>query len=650
MERFVKAGIIFIALVSVIGTVYASELHLEEIVVSAARNPKAVKELGTNVSVITREDILKLKSEDIGDILGRQTGIIVSKEGTLGANRSLAIRGVNAQQVLVMVDGRPVNSTSLGLAEISQIPLNNVEQIEIIRGAHSSLYGANAVGGVINIVTRKPSTDIPLTDIYFSAGSYNTSKLGMNFSQRKENLNYSVNAGQDISNGWRDNSDYESKHFAANLGYNLDKIGTFRVSGAHYADEIGIPGPSNSTIDAWDGSVERLSSSPNARQESHKQNFSLEYVKDLDKISKARLQLYGNEDLQTYVNPDWSVNDLRSNMTRGMEVQYDRVLSGTKFPHEITLGSDIHRDSFRQENRNTRTDSISRKTNSASFYVQDIMGRDPLDLTVGARYDHHSAYPDQFNPHIGVLWYPLQSFKASLNIARAFRAPTFNDLYWPYTQETYWGTNYITQGNPSLKAEEAYSYDIGVEYTDGRDFLSKLTLFYITTEDMIAWKQTMTNSTTYTYQPQNYLRARTSGAEFELHQRISTGITHAIGYTYLHAEGKQEGELEYKLLKFRPHHKAHYQISYGNDFGFGVTVTGEYAHKQFEADGLSGMKLPSYTLLDIRITQKIAGAELFFGIDNITNKKYMDRTDGFGRPYPLPGRAFFGGITVKLLG
>ena len=81
-----------------------------------------------------------------------------------------------------------------------------------------------------------------------------------------------------------------------------------------------------------------------------------------------------------------------------------------------------------------------------------------------------------------------------------------------------------------------------------------------------------------------------------------------------------------------------------------MVVIARYVHKQYEQDGNLGLKLPSYTLLDVRVTQKIAGAELFLGVDNITDKKYMDRTDGFGNPYPLPSRTIFGGITVRFMG
>ena len=547
-----------------------------------------------------------------------------------------------------MIDGRSINSTSLGSAEISQIPLNNVERIEIVRGASSTLYGANAVGGVINIITKKPETETPLTDIYFSVGDFNTSVIRVNFSQRKDKFDYFFSGGQNISNGWRENSDYENKNFSLKLGYKIPRFGNLSLTGGYYVDELGVPGSSNVSIDKWNGTLEKISSSPNARQEAEKEYLTLEYQDTVSETSSARVKLYGNDDMQTYVNPDGMspTNDLRKNITRGVEGQYDMYLVKGKISHEITIGSDFHQDRFRHEDRNERIDKISKKIENYSIYIQDAINFYPLITTIGFRYDKHSAYAEQINPRLGIIWLHFENLKYSLNVGRAFRAPTFNDLYYPYEEED-WGFICIFQGNPDLKPEKAWSYDAGVEYRYNDNVLTKLTLFQIKTEDMIDWKSTTIDSSTYKYQPENYIEAINQGVEIEHNHKISKCINQAVNYTYLHSEGKSNQEDEYKILKFKPHHRANYKIKYRNDFGFGAVIMGEYVHKQWTQDGNSGKKLPSYTLLNIRITQKISDAEIFFGIDNITDKKYIDRTDVSGNPYPLPGRTIFGGVALK---
>ena len=180
--------------------------------------------------------------------------------------------------------------------------------------------------------------------------------------------------------------------------------------------------------------------------------------------------------------------------------------------------------------------------------------------------------------------------------------------------------------------------------------MTKCTLFETQTKDMIDWKQSLVNATTYKYQPENYLRGLSRGVEFEFEHKISSVLTQGLNYTYLEARGKREDEADYKTLKFRPRHQANYKIQYNNDSGFGVMLAGQYVHRQWEQDGEQGMKLPSYTILNMRISQQILDAELFLGVDNITDKKYIDRTDGFGKTFPLPGRTIFGGITVKFWG
>ncbi|MFH1239263.1 MAG: TonB-dependent receptor plug domain-containing protein, partial [bacterium] len=205
LNRKVGLFILVICLVYA-GISQAAELNLEQVVVTATRTPQPLANTGTNVSVITAGDIAGSKAYNLAEVVGKVAGVEISKEGTLGANQSLSLRGCRVQQVLVMVDGRSVNSTSLGMAELPQIPLANVERVEIIRGAASGLYGANAVGGVINVITKKAESDTPLTEIYFSGGTFNTSSLRVNFSQKKDNFDYMVTGGKDLSNGWRENS------------------------------------------------------------------------------------------------------------------------------------------------------------------------------------------------------------------------------------------------------------------------------------------------------------------------------------------------------------------------------------------------------------------------------------------------------------
>jgi outer membrane cobalamin receptor len=646
LKRNIGLFIFIICLILAVAA-QADELNLEQVVVTATRTPQVMKNVGTNVSVITKEDIAESKMNSLADIVNKAAGVETGKEGTLGSNPSLSIRGCRVEQVLVMIDGRSVNSTSLGLAELSQIPLDNIDRVEIVRGAASSLYGSNALGGVINIITKKGESGVPITDIYFSNGTFNTNSLRLNFGGKKDKFDYMITGGKDASNGWRENSDYENKNFSFAGGYSPGPFRKFNFSIGYYSDELGIPGPSNVNVDQWNGTIERISSSPNARQDTDKTYLSLEYLDKLSVSSQQdsalKIKVYGNDDQQAYVNPDWSINDLRKNITRGVEAQLDTITG-------ITAGGDFHQDGFRQEDRNLRTDKISKKTQSGSLYVEDIINFNTVNLTVGLRYDHHSAYTAQTNPHAGLIWHIFPQLKYSANAGGAFRAPTFNDLYWPTEQETYWGITYVTMGNPDLQPEKAASYDTGLEYDLADILMVKGTLFMTQTSDMIDWKQTMLTVTTYKYQPENYLRGISQGVEFELNHKISSTLTQGLNYTYLNAKGKRDDGDDYKNLKFRPRNRANYKISYNNDFGFGVNFTGEYVDEQWEQDDNQGLKLPAYTLLNIRLTQKIADAELFFGIDNITDKRYIDRTDGFGKTYPLPGRTIFGGITLKLWG
>ena len=168
------------------GTVWAQETT----VFIGLRKEVPVEKTATNITVISEDEIQKSDAKTVGAVLENKIGIVeVSKRGTLGSSSDLRIRsgGDSANQVLVMIDGRPVNNISLGSANLTEIPTENIERIEVMRGPSSALYGANALGGVVNIITKKAIDVKPRTEIGIEYGSFNTQSYKMNFSVKPGN-------------------------------------------------------------------------------------------------------------------------------------------------------------------------------------------------------------------------------------------------------------------------------------------------------------------------------------------------------------------------------------------------------------------------------------------------------------------------------
>ena len=221
-----------------------TRFELDEIVVTASATEEPVRSVPRNVTVVTREDIEQAPSKNIVDLLNREVG--VNLRSLFGSDKQavIDIRGMGAtaaSNIIVMVDGIRMNSADMSGVDFSTMPLEMIERIEIVRGAGSVLYGSGAVGGVINIVTRKgtPETE---TRLYAAYGSYDTCDTRAGVSGSFEDLGFHLNAGYYDTGGYRDNSALMKKDLNGVFDYFLTDAITLNLSGAFHEDEYGLAG------------------------------------------------------------------------------------------------------------------------------------------------------------------------------------------------------------------------------------------------------------------------------------------------------------------------------------------------------------------------------------------------------------------------
>lgn len=630
------ATVIILAAAIAINPVFAeeAEVNLNMTVVSASLAPQPACLTGTNVTVIKAEDIAAAHTQDISLLLNQAAGLDLPKQASMGNAQTLSIRGVPGQQVLVLLDGFPLTSPSLGLTDLSQIPLENVERIEIVRGAGSAIYGANAFGGVVNIITKKPQTQLPQTDISILMGSHNTQTYRFSYGAKPGDLDYLLSSSRSFSQGWRKNNDFMNNALSLQFGYDLHQYGSISLHNQYYRSFLGLPGPSNVPIDSWDNSLEREASSPNARQEDHTNITYAEYRVLLCGQNSAKVRTFLNDAKQVYRNTDWSIDNLRRNRSHGASMQFDLV-SGW------SAGLEYRQDSVWQRDDNIQADTINEAIFFQSLYGQYLRQSGSLIYTLGARYDHHSISGGQFDPRMNLVYLLGSTWKASLNISRGFRPPTVNDLFWPFSQESYFGLTYITVGNKNLSAEKAMSYDLGLEGKFSDSCQGKTTVFYIDSRDLMLWEQENVTLTTYRYSPQNIARGKNLGLEFEASQSLSTCLKHKLVYTAMQAQGKKESDPDYLLLAFHPKHKLSYQLDLMPKNTVQISLRNQFQAASFEQDGERGLKIPSSSIWSAALQKNINSAVITFKVDNIFNKRYAVRTDGFGNYYPLPGRTYW---------
>jgi len=221
-----------------------SRFELEEVVVTATRMDKTIRRIPRNVTVITAEDIEQAASNNVVDLLARESGINLRSFSGYDKGAVLDIRGMgdtSASNVIILVDGVRLNPPDLAGPDLSGIPLNSIERIEIVRGAGSVVYGDGAVGGVINIITKKAKKR-PKTKVSGSFGSYETLDSRASSSGKIDKLAFNINAAYYNSSGYRDNGYYRKKDASGRVGYDFAEHVTVSGSASYHGDSYGLPG------------------------------------------------------------------------------------------------------------------------------------------------------------------------------------------------------------------------------------------------------------------------------------------------------------------------------------------------------------------------------------------------------------------------
>lgn len=602
-------------------------LKLSPVVVTATKTEKDPKDVTQSVTVITAEDIKKSGATNAAEVIQASTSAFVRDNGPQGAKNSVSIRGSSSAQVLVLLDGKRLNSSREGGYDLSTLPvsLNEIERIEVLRGPSSALYGADAVGGVVNIITRKPQ--MSRTSVSGLVGSHGYDSISLGQSGREGRMYYSMSASRETSDGFRPNSDLDRKTIGSKIGFEITSGSSLEFTINHIGKEIGAPGPI-------------ISPSPLARQRSRGTISGLSYLMKVSDDVTMKITSHQNRDILQFDDPGSTPPSNRhASEARSSEVQFDWLMNSW---NAVTAGYEIRRDSV---------DSTSSGDHAASLgavYVQDeVSVGEALIFVFGGRHDNHSIYGDKFSPRASARYLIASSgtlIRASAG--KSYRAPTFNDLYWPYSISTYtFGTppvtyTYITQGNPNIHPETAKEYEIGIEQPVSKKGNLRLTGFRRKVKDLIDWAETQLGPTTYEYNPTNIGRARIAGAEFESKFRLFDFVTWTINYTYMNPVDELTGDKIYYTIP-----RDQMKTSLNGELGKRTNIFLEHrAVKNYVPSGDPEWK---YSVTDGKIAYAALStsrtkADVFFGMNNIFDREYQTV-----RRYPMPPREIYGGVSVQ---
>jgi len=525
-------------------------VSLDEIVVSATRMSSSLDMVPAFASVISSEQIISSTASDLGELL-ETSGFLQLRDYGIGSSSLVSMRGSSSEQVLVLVDGESLNDSRSGSADFDNIPLNIIDRVEIVRGGQSALYGADAMGGIINIVTKKPGGNFIRS--WGRAGSFGSLGWGTEVGGKFANFSGLVSFSQDKSDGdfqfkdkWnrikiRQNAQFSKQNIFANLDWRPLKSAYLKLSGEHYYADKGDPGP----IGQY---------SPQAFKEDENSSLKLNYEHQLRTGVLGKLTLYGRDSTLHYVNPGiYKTDDIHGTNTIGGEFQTHILI---KESSPLTLGLSLKKEDI------SSTALSERHRNSISGYGQQEFRIDIDDnalklnkivLFPALRWDDYTDFDAGISPKLGFLarFFRDGNLTVKGSVGKSYRAPTMNDLYWP--------EDAFAKGNPLLKPERSVDFESGMsfELSQIKMFPIRCSIVYFQNhfQDRILWSPGIGGKWT----PENLSDANISGVEAEASLRISR-ISEAVldlraDYTFL----KAEDSLGRQLL-YQPRHSGNYRI------------------------------------------------------------------------------------------
>jgi vitamin B12 transporter len=507
----------------------------EAVVVTAARVAQPLSEVIGSVSVITRQDIEDRAVQSLPDLLRGETGLSVTNTGGFGKLSNVFLRGTDAEQVLVLIDGVRVGSVTSGTASLEFLPVDQIERIEIIRGPRSSLYGSDAIGGVIQIFTRR--SDAPSFSAGF--GSNETSTAGASFGGSSTNGWVSLAANHVRTEGF--NSCAGSPNGGGCFTDEPDRDGYDNTSGSVRAGYRWSRTEIETTALYATGTTEYDSSFTNETDFRESAVTLRGTVNPLDRWTLSLLVGNSHDDQKSFYN-DPASEDSRAFLSRfdterrHASLQSDFTLTGTQ---ALTVGIDYFDDRV-----DSTTEFDARSRDNVGVFAQYQLHLGAHRWQASARRDDNEQFGDYETGSVGWKWAMNEHWFLTAGWGRAFGAPTFNDLYYPGFS------------NPELDPETSNSYELGLGWS-AASFSIALAAFENRVDDLVVYDASV-------FIPNNLNSARIRGIEADLDATLGMW-TISLGYTGLDPRNRTPGTEFDNLLPRRPRHTGHVEI--GRAFG-----------------------------------------------------------------------------------
>lgn len=564
-----------------------------EVVVTASRVARTVDTTLADVSVITREEIDASVARDISDLLRLQAGVDVARTGGPGSQTSVFLRGTNNNHVLVLVDGVRVAALGTGAFTWETMPLAAVERVEIVRGPRASYWGSDAIGGVVQIFTRK----LEGPRVALGYGTYGDANASVGIGDRGERGGFSVQVGA------RDYDGFPSQN-RNGFGYEPKDHGMENQHLAAQGDLLVGTQTLAAAVLRSQGEVEFSG----GKSDFTEQALNLSLAGALG--TNWSHVLTAGSAREDYETPAYFALYRTRRETLGW--QHAFTLSDTQ---TVVAGLDYLHE--KGENRDTFSGlpNYEESRNNTGLYAGWQGGFGAFDAEVAARYDDNNVFGSTTTGSAAIGWRFTDTLRAYLSYGQGFRGPTLNEQYSP-------GFGGLYAGNPDLDPEKSRSTEAGLEYTPVQGHRFKANLYSTKVRDLISF-------TGVDFQAENIARAKIEGSELSYDGSLGGWLLHA-GYTWQDARNE---DTDTRLLRRAKQKLAgRVEHAFGDRARAGVEVV--YAGPR---DDVGGVRLGSYTLVNLRGSLALSPSwSLAARIENITDRDYE-----LAYGYNTPGRSGF---------
>lgn len=583
-----------------------ADINLDKIVITASKTEEDSGSISRKVDVITSKQISNSGAKTIAEVLDESSSLEIMDYGALGAGKTVQMRGSTAAQVLIMMDGRPLNNAHSGYVDLNTIALENIDRIEVMRGAASGLYGSNAMGGVVNIITKSPPKKGFNTSAATSFGTFRTYIEKLTHAGKLKGFGYLVSGDYLASQGHRDHSEYCAKNASLKVDYEFNNAHKLSFNTGFHKSNFETPGPVTS-LDYSD------------YQQWLKNFFELDWDYALLDNLQASFKGYENRDRLEFTEVPVPQNkSTHLTKKRGWELQ----MNYTPFDFFRAIGGFSYTGNF-----DDSTETAKHRYDVRAWYLQGQLKLfEKLKLDFGGRIDGYSNFNTEISPNISFLYAPDDKTKLRLFYGQSYRVPTFSDLYWP--------SSVYVKGNPDLEPERGKSYEFGIEREIFKNLSLNLTYFRNDYKNLIKWNKV----TTILYQPQNINRATVQGVEFGNRVSLTDCWDLDISYTYQ----RPMDNVLHKLLTYQPQYKLNSFLEFHNYKGLRVKLKWEFVNRSFD-NPANTIYVKRYFLMGMEVSKKINKYATFFAsIKNLTNTAYQTK-----KGYPMPGFSIDGGFKAE---